>query len=93
MNTDLMFSSATDQWATPIDFFAQLDKEFRFNLDPCADDLNHKCEKYFTREQDGLSQNWGGAEFSAILRMAGIFASGLRRATRKDIKRIHLCVC
>ena len=60
MNTDLMFSSATDQWATPIDFFAQLDKEFRFNLDPCADDLNHKCEKYFTREQDGLSQNWGG---------------------------------
>lgn len=60
MNTDLFFSSKTDQWSTPQDFFDQLDKEFHFTLDPCADETNHKCDKYFTKEQDGLKQSWIG---------------------------------
>lgn len=60
MNTELMFSSKTDKWATPQDFFDSLNKEFHFTLDPCADETNHKCEKYFTKEQDGLLQDWGG---------------------------------
>lgn len=55
-----MFSSSTDDWYTPDDFYQELDKEFHFDLDPCADDFNHKCEKYFTKEQDGLKQSWGG---------------------------------
>lgn len=50
-NLDVMYSSKTDQWATPMDFFRELDQEFHFNLDPCADDQNHKCEKYFTKEE------------------------------------------
>ena len=58
MNTDVMFSSKTDCWATPQDFFDALDAEFHFTLDPCADEFNHKCRKYFTKEQDGLSQRW-----------------------------------
>lgn len=58
MNTDLMFSSKTDQWATPQNFFDELNDEFHFTLDPCADEFNHKCEKYFTKEYDGLSQSW-----------------------------------
>lgn len=58
MNTDIMFSSKTDQWETPQDFFNELNLEFRFTLDPCADKNNHKCEKYYTKEQDGLSQDW-----------------------------------
>ena len=60
MNTELFFSSKTDQWETPQDFFDQLDKEFHFTLDPCADGSNHKCERYFTKEQDGLKQDWSG---------------------------------
>lgn len=59
MNTSVMFSSKTDQWATPQWFFDELNKEFRFTLDPCADEFNHKCDKYFTKEQDGLSKSWG----------------------------------
>lgn len=54
------FSSRTDQWATPDDCFADLDREFGFTLDACADDSNHKCAVYFTREVDGLAQTWGG---------------------------------
>ena len=60
MNTDLMFSSKTAQWATPQDFFDKLNDEFNFTLDPCADDVNHKCQKYFTEQQDGLIQDWAG---------------------------------
>ena len=60
MNTDLMFSSQSDNWATPQDFFEKINKEFDFNLDPCADEINHKCEKYYTREQNGLDFSWGG---------------------------------
>lgn len=58
MNTDLMFSSQTDQWATPIDFFNLLDSNYHFTLDPCADEYNHKCSKYYTKEQNGLLQDW-----------------------------------
>ena len=55
-----MFSSKKDQWATPQDFFDVLDREFSFTLDPCADETNHKCNRYFTKEIDGLSQDWSG---------------------------------
>lgn len=62
MNKELMFSSKTDQWATPTETFAELDAEFHFDLDPCADIDNHKCERYFTKEINGLTQNWGGVQ-------------------------------
>ena len=55
-----MFSSKTDLWATPQDFFDKLNDEFHFNLDPCANDENHKCDRYFTKEDNGLEQDWGG---------------------------------
>ena len=60
MNTEVLFSSQTDQWATPQGFFDKLNEEFAFTLDPCADEFNHKCALYFTKEQDGLKQDWGG---------------------------------
>lgn len=58
MNTAVHFSSATDLWSTPQDFFDELDREFGFTLDPCATDDNHKTDKYFTKETDGLAQDW-----------------------------------
>jgi site-specific DNA-methyltransferase (adenine-specific) len=58
MNTELMFSSKKDNWETPRDLFEQLDKEFNFTLDCCADDHNHKCKRYYTEVQDGLKQDW-----------------------------------
>ncbi|KAB0665642.1 adenine methyltransferase [Oryzomonas japonica] len=60
MNAGLMFSSETDMWATPQDFFDRLNIIFRFNLDVCALPDNAKCEHYFTPDMDGLAQPWGG---------------------------------
>ena len=60
MNTALMFSSETDLWETPQNFFDELDKEFHFTLDPCATPGNAKCKKYYTVKEDGLKQDWQG---------------------------------
>ena len=62
MITKGMMSSNTPEWGTPKDFFKELDNEFNFTLDPCATDENHKCSTYFTKEQDGLKQSWGGVQ-------------------------------
>ena len=52
------FSSETNEWATPQEFYNELNREFQFTLDPCATKENAKCKKYYTVEQDGLIQNW-----------------------------------
>lgn len=57
----VLFSSNTDVWSTPQDFYDNLNKEFNFNLDPCALPENAKCERYFTPDMDGLKQDWGGS--------------------------------
>lgn len=59
ITTGLM-SSLTDNWPTPAYVFDRLNEEFHFTLDVCADDLNHKCPNYFTKETDGLKQEWTG---------------------------------
>ena len=55
-----LFTSNTDLWETPQDFFDGLNKEFGFDLDVCALPENAKCERYFTPEKDGLDQEWKG---------------------------------
>lgn len=60
MNTEVMFSSKTDLWETPQEFFDELDREFHFGTDVCALPENAKCDRYYTPEQDGLSQPWKG---------------------------------
>ena len=54
-------SSDSDDWWTPQWLFDLLDSEFGFETDVCASDANHKCTRYFTREVDGLTQEWTGA--------------------------------
>lgn len=53
-----LFTSTTDLWETPQDLFSELNKEFGFTLDPCSTHENAKCKKHFTKENDGLSQDW-----------------------------------
>lgn len=55
---EALFSSATDEWSTPDSFMARL--PFTFDLDVCATPENAKAPRYFTKEQDGLVQDWKG---------------------------------
>ena len=45
-----LFSSNSNEWATPTDFYKELDAEFHFNLDPCCTHENAKCERHYTIE-------------------------------------------
>lgn len=88
-NSRAMFSRKSDEWSTPDDFFRVLDSEFHFDLDPCADETNHKCEKYFTKSENGLTKAWGGTKFFAIRHTVRL-ASGYARLMRKAEMRIRL---
>ncbi len=55
-----MFSSKSDDWETPQWLFDRLNWIFNFQLDACASEKNHKCDEYFTIEDDGLQKSWGG---------------------------------
>lgn len=57
---NVLFSSASEEWGTPQDLFDELNSVYNFTLDPSASDYNHKCEKYFTKDDDGLSKSWSG---------------------------------
>jgi len=53
------FSSASNEWATPQWLFDELNKLYGpFTLDPCATQENAKCERYFTKADNGLVKSW-----------------------------------
>ena len=52
------FSSNSNEWTTPQDYFNVLNKEFNFTLDPCCTKKSAKCDKFYTLEDDGLSKDW-----------------------------------
>lgn len=63
MNNEVMFSSKTDNWSTPQQVFDELNEEFHFNLDPCADSQNHKCDKFYTKGITDFYRIGGGEGF------------------------------
>lgn len=91
----VLLSTGNNNWSTPQWFFNRLNSIFQFTLDPCADNTNHKCEKYYTAADDGLAHTWGGKQFFAILRMhveqriIRVKRIGLKNAGRK-VKSIIL---
>lgn len=77
MIKDTIYSSASVEWETPQELFDQLDREFHFTLDACATPENAKCKRFFTIQDNGLMQPWGGARpYGAIPLMAGRLPSG-----------------
>ena len=48
----------SNNWATPKEFYDALDKEFKFDFDPCP--LN---ENEITPENDGLLIEWGNSNY------------------------------
>lgn len=58
-----LFTSHSDEWATPQEFFDRLNLVFHFDLDPCSTARNAKCLRFFTRTEDGLSRDSTGTVF------------------------------
>lgn len=53
-------ADATDDRGTTPEVFGPLNERFRFTLDVAAAPHNAKCERYYTREDNGLIQPWSG---------------------------------
>lgn len=60
MDNNGMFTSNRDDWETPDYFFQYWNMQYDFDLDACANDHNHKCQNFFSTEQDALQQKWFG---------------------------------
>lgn len=58
MMNEGMYSSNTDEWGTPQKLFDELNERFDFDVDVCANAENAKCRRYFSKEEDGLKQDW-----------------------------------
>ena len=59
VQTNYEVAGRTD-WKTPPELFALLDAEFSFTIDAAADDADHLCPRYLTREEDALTKPWLG---------------------------------
>jgi site-specific DNA-methyltransferase (adenine-specific) len=55
---DVHFSSISNEWETPPEFFKKYDDKYHFQLDAAATKENALCKKYFTAEDDALIQDW-----------------------------------
>lgn len=60
MQREVFASSNTCEWETPQDFFDRWNEQYHFDLDVCATHENAKCSRYFTKEQNGLEEEWKG---------------------------------
>ena len=49
---DFIFEYAEEMCGNP-------DKDFKFDIDLAADSENTKCEKYFTKDDNAMFQDWG----------------------------------
>ena len=90
---EALFSSKKMDYCTPQAFFDQLNEEFHFTLDPCANEENHKCDLFYTKEQDGLTKDWGDTLFSAILRMEKRLRTGFATLTSSHRNPTLLLLC
>ena len=84
MNSALLSSKKMD-YCTPQGFFDTLNAEFHFTLDAAATEKSAKCKNFYTPETDGLTAPWniGGAAYFATRRMAGRWARGCAKPTRR----------
>lgn len=90
-----MFTSATDMWGTPESFLSGLRQEFSFTLDPCASHTNAKAERYYTIEDDGLTQPWTGTVWMnpPYGRTIGAWLTKARRSAQLGATVVCLIPC
>jgi site-specific DNA-methyltransferase (adenine-specific) len=76
-------SSADENWGTPQSFFDDLNREFNFSLDAAASAVNHKCKRYYTKDDDALTRPWSGRVFCNPPYSAKMTPAFMRKATEE----------
>ena len=88
-----MFSSNTVEWETPVVFFNKLNEDYGFTLDPCATSGTAKCPQYFTKDDDGLSKDWGGNVVFMNPPYGRVIKDWVRKAWQEGTKPDTTVVC
>ena len=88
-----MFSSKTVEWETPVVFFNKLNEDYGFTLDPCATSNTAKCPQYFTKDDDGLSKDWGGNVVFMNPPYGRVIKDWVRKAWQEGTKPDTTVVC
>lgn len=57
---EVMFSSASENWATPRALLAVVRQEYAIELDVCASAENAACARFYSKEDDAFKQPWAG---------------------------------
>jgi hypothetical protein len=74
--SECLYSSRSEEWPTPQDFFDRLNEEFHFTLDPCA-----------TAKKRGVFEN----EIAILMGSNSEFLKETRQmATWLDVERLYL---
>ena len=55
------YSSKSDEWETPLEFFQKYNDIYNFDIDVCATKDNALCKKYWTKDDDALEEEWIGS--------------------------------
>jgi len=55
-----LFTSRSATWETPDAAYSELDAEYGFTIDVCAEPHTSKCKRYYTKEDDALGRSWAG---------------------------------
>lgn len=76
-----------NDWGTPQKLFDTLNVKFNFTLDPCCNELNKKCNKYFMTEDDGLTKDWNNnIVFMNPPYSRGLMAKWIKKAYLESLK-------
>jgi site-specific DNA-methyltransferase (adenine-specific) len=96
VNTDVMFSSASDNWATPQALYDQYHADYGFTLDAAADETNHKCDDYLGPGglvDDALTVEWTGYRVwlnPPYSRATDFLAHAARQSLENDVGSVIL---
>ena len=73
---------------TPRIIWEKLSKEFDFTIDACASDKNHLVDRYWTKEQDAIKQDWN----NEVIYCHPMFDQHTPKFIKKAIESNSLCV-
>lgn len=94
MNRAVMFSRASDEWATPQAFWEALDAEFAFDVDAAASIINHKCPVWYGERIDALAlEAWASVPSSIWLNPPYSQCRAFIAKAAEQSRRGHTVVC